>query len=156
MPDPIRFPFSARTQQIQLTKPQQRWWKKNRPRWTFPVPVTFDGRFAQIADSRYELFPQGAGYACRRPKSSILVGYIYPYGVRQSLTPSLQKELAMIRAALWGKSYPAPLCYDLIDGSRAHPGPCLEQLKDPHIVKVCYTLDEKRAYTCVVCNERFL
>lgn len=156
MLDTKGYPFRAQTKTLDLAPAHQRWWKKNRPTWKFPVQVTFDGRFARIADSHYELVPDKDGFACRRPRSTVLVGRIYPYGVRQTLTPSLHKELSMLRAALWDKSYPAPICYDLADGTRVHPGPCLEQHTNPHIVRPCYALNEKRAYECAICGERFL
>lgn len=151
-----RYPFAPQTLSCEIAPKHQRWWKKYRPSWTFPVQVQLSARQARIADTVYELWPLPGGYACRRPGAGLVLGEIYPYGVQRSLTPGLFKELSMLRAVLWNKSYPAPICYDLSNGTRVHPGPCLDRHPAPNIVRPCYSLKEEQAYTCCICNERFL
>lgn len=150
----LSFPFARVVSPIEVsTKDHRQWWQR---RGRYPIQVTLEGTSASVGGSAYRLTPRAQGFACTRPGRAVLTGEIYEYGVRHALTTSFFHELSAVRSAVFGKSCPSPLCYEMPNGDLVHPGPCFTRHASSVIRRTRYTLTEDADEVCSVCQERFV
>ena len=145
----------GQTVTIEMTKERSEYWK-SQERW--PVVVEINAQSVRVCGTAYRIAPNAyGGYFCYRPAPSYAVlGEIYKYGVRGAMNDDLHRELSAIRSAVFGTSYPAPLCYELRGGALVHPGPCYDKHPQSVIKTTKYHLSPTVARTCATCGERFL
>ena len=150
-----RFPFPPAD--LTLPVPHEelsKWWAEQK---RLPLRVALQGTRANVSGSEYALAPRRDGsFVVSRPGGSLVVGVINEYGVRESLTTAFFNELSAIRSAVFGKSYPAPLAYEMPGNEFVHPGPCFDEHPSTRIVRTKYQLGEFSSRLCAVCHERFL
>lgn len=146
---------AARAVTIKMTEERSAHWK-SQGRW--PVVVAVNGPSVRVCGTAYRLAPNnGGGYYCYRPAPSYtVIGEIYKYGVRGSMNDDLHRELSAIRSAIYGATYPAPLCYELRGGALVHPGPCYDKHPQSVIKTTRFHLSPTVARVCATCGERFL
>lgn len=149
----LSFPLDPVLRTIEVAPGHRKWWSKNRQ---YPVQVEVAPNDVIVAGSAYHLTPHQGGFLCSRKKVFLAVGEIYEYGVRRALTPDFYQDLSAIRAALWGKSCPAPLCYEMKNLDLVHPGPCFVTHKESVIRRPLYNLQEGANILCATCHERFV
>lgn len=150
-----RFPFPPQTKTLNVAHDETAKWWREQNRW--PLQVAIDGARVTVSGSEYVLTPRGDGsYAASRPGGTVVAGVITEYGVRDTLTTAFFNDLSAARSALFGKSYPAPLAYEMPGNEFVHPGPCFDAHRSTRIVRTKYQLGEFSSCRCAVCHERFL
>ena len=150
----LQFPFDRVVTPVVIHAEDHReWWtKQNR----YPIHVKLDGENASIGESSFRLTPRTQGFICSRPGRSVPTGEIYEYGVRNALTTAFFQELSAVRAVIYSKSCPSPLCYEMPNGDLVHPGPCFTEHASSVIRRTRYTLTEDADRVCSICHERFV
>lgn len=152
----LDFPFARIEATVNvLTADHRAWWQDQR-KTRLPIPVVAEGTLVKVYDSAYRLTPRDKGYACSRPNGHITLGEVHEYGVRLALTTTFFHELSAVRAAIYGKSCPSPLCYEMPNGDLVHPGPCFTAHPSSIIKRTRYNLTGDADALCSVCQERFV
>lgn len=150
----LQFPFDALATTVSPnTRDNEAWWRRH---GGFPIAIRVEGFLAKVGKSEYRLTPFKDGFVCTRPNSTVPLGEIYEYGVRKALTNTFFHELGALRAVIYGKTCPAPLCYEMRNGDLVHPGPCFQKHPSSLIRKTRYNLTEDADLVCAVCQERFV
>lgn len=125
----------------------------------FPVFIKRTDRLVTVSGIRYKVARNvEGGYYCYKPSNPHLVlGEVYQYGVRRSITTDMHRELSALRCVLFpGTSYPSPLCYEMRNGDLVHPGPCFLEHKGSHVKTTKYQLTGTEEVSCAHCGDRIL
>lgn len=138
---------------VEMSDTHAAWWRE---KGRFPVTVVRSDRFVTVAGARFSVVrnDRGGYFVYRLHPRFVVLGEVYPYGVRKALTPDLHMELGAVRVALFPESaYPSPLCYEMRGGALVHPGPCFD--RSTGFVKTTkYQLAGAVEAVCAVCKER--
>ena len=151
----LQYPFPDATKVLQLTPAQLKEWPEKTPA---KLPVRFAGDRVSLRESTYRLLRLGdALHAVRPANPGLVLGEIHPSGVRRALTTAFQRELGAIHAAMYVLAAPAPLAYQLRDGTLVHPGKCFMRAEETLIAQTHFSLDRiLEDPVCAVCGERFI
>jgi len=151
----LTFPFPPTVVAVEIPQKFRSWFSDSKT-----MTVALQGEAVAINDqSRYQLRPVATGrFAVIRPGSPpalSVVGEFDKSRVRHTLNNRFAREINLIRAAVYGVNFPAPVAYVLRDYALVHPGECFE--KHPEIVtlKALYSLKDEDA-RCCVCKEPFV
>lgn len=146
MPDPTP---------VAIPKKYATWFQKNR-QW--PVTVTTTPTSAKVSGGKpYRLHHLGHDrVAVYRDFNGegIPMGEITPQGILRPLSDAARHDLGVIRAAIFGVSYPAPMTYVMGNRDLVHPGPCFNKHHSVLIKKVLHSVSDEEA-RCSVCKEAF-
>lgn len=153
MPESLPYPFPRVTRTLPTFTRLEGWWRAERK---LPIVVEAQGDRVKVLDSQYFLLPQQGGFLATRPGGSLPLGRVLPDGVRDPLGLSFFHELSAARALIFGKTYPAPIAYEMSDRSLVHPGDCFRRHPRAVIYRTKYTLAESTEALCATCGERFL
>lgn len=151
----LTYPFPATTVEVYIPAKFRSWFSKAES-----ISVKLHADTAVVDDkSSYRLHPLADGrYAVLRPDGPPalrVVGEFDAKRVRHTLNNRFSREINVIRSAVYGLSFPAPVAYVLRDHSLVHPGPCFEEHADVVTLKALYTIKKDDA-RCCVCQEPFL
>lgn len=152
----LPFPFPPTQVTIEVPRKFRTWF----PGHEGAVPVELNGKRATIrGESEYVLQPlEGLRYAALRPgvpAGLAVAGEFDRVGVHNTLNNRFLHELNLLRTAVFGVSFPAPLAYVLKDLSMVHPGPCFDSHADVITLRAVYSLKEDNE-RCVICGRPFL
>lgn len=118
------------------------------------VLVSLDGEEAKIMDSRpLRVVPTDRGYAVVRGR--MVVGEFDQHTVRHTVNDRLLRQMSVLRTAIYGVSFPAPLAYVLRDGSLVHPGPCFSKHVESVTLRALFSVKDEDA-RCSICKEAFV
>jgi len=88
-------------------------------------------------------------------RGTVVVGEFDKHTVRRTLNDRLLRKVGVIRSAVYGVSFPAPLAYVLKDYSLVHPGPCFDRHSECITIRAMYNMKDEDA-RCCVCKESFV
>lgn len=151
----LSFPFPPTVVSVEILPKFRSWFSDSRT-----MRVALNGEMVAINDqSHYQLRPLATGrFAVIRPGSPpalSVVGELDKARVRHTLNNRFAREINLIRSAVYGVNFPAPVAYVLRDYALVHPGECFENHPEIVTLKALYSLKDEGA-RCCVCDEPFV
>lgn len=149
-----QYPFQPTNVQVSIPKRFRSWFAEHAT-----VEVQLDGGGAAVpGESPYRIIPlTSGGYAVARGRGSnaLVVGEFDQYTVRRTLNNRVLRQIGVLRSAVYGVSFPAPVAYVLGDYSLVHPGECFNKHEDSMTRKALYSVKDEEA-RCCICKEPFV
>jgi len=123
------------------------------------VSVELNKRYATVpSGARYELRRLPDGYAVLRTQASgplSCVGEFNEHTVRKTLSDKLSADVGLIRAAVYGVSFPAPLAFVMRNKDLVHPGACFDAHPECITLRSLYAIKRNDA-RCAICDGAFV
>jgi hypothetical protein len=124
------------------------------------MTVVLNGETVTINEkSFYQVRPLATGqYAVIRPNNPSalrVVGKFDKASVRHTLSERFAHEINLIRTAVYGVKFPAPVAYVLRDYALVHPGACFDKHPELITLKALYSIKDEDL-RCCVCKEPFV
>lgn len=143
------YPFPPAQVQVEVPKKFRSWFGARAQ-----LEVSVSGDVAQILGGPpLRVVPTLQGYAVLR--GQMVVGEFDKHTVRKTVNDRLLRQMSVLRAAIYGVSFPAPLAYVLRDEALVHPGDCFSKHPDSVTLRALYSVKDEDA-RCCVCKEPFV
>jgi hypothetical protein len=145
----VDYPFPTAQVEVAVPKKFRTWFSAKDS-----LCVTLQGDVVKIMDGPpLRIVPTDHGYAAMRGK--MVVGEFDQHTVRRTVNDRLLRQMSVLRSAIYGVSFPAPLAYVLRDGSLVHPGPCFSKHAESVTLRALFSVKDEDA-RCSICKEAFV